>query len=78
MHARGIPGLFAPRPFRLLDEERRSELLSNAISEELKRTTHCALRNDSGHTDSGHSTVSTTNGPLGSAKRSIQSNHQEL
>jgi dihydrodipicolinate synthase/N-acetylneuraminate lyase len=37
MHARGIPGLFAPRPFQLLNDAQRRSLLSQPLADALAR-----------------------------------------
>jgi len=47
--ARGIPGSFAPRPFRVLDEGRRRELLASPLVESLKLASHGLKRSDATH-----------------------------
>jgi 4-hydroxy-tetrahydrodipicolinate synthase len=46
MNFRGVPGLFAPRPFHLLDESRRQSLATDALSVALRQVSHVERRPD--------------------------------
>lgn len=47
--ARGIPGSFAPRPFRALEAARRRELLASPLVDSLKLAGHGLKRSDAAH-----------------------------
>jgi dihydrodipicolinate synthase/N-acetylneuraminate lyase len=47
--ARGIPGLFAPRPFRTLRDPQRREVLESPLVESLKLACHGLKRTDPAH-----------------------------
>jgi len=61
--ARGIPGSFAPRPFRALEEEQRRELLESPLVESLKLASLGLKRTDAPHD------VAEPNGELTKTKR---------
>ena len=67
MGARGISGSFAPKPFRTLDEARRSELLESPLVESLKLASLGLKRSDPAHA------VAEPNGEVTKTKRVLSS-----
>ncbi|HVT30606.1 MAG TPA: dihydrodipicolinate synthase family protein [Lacipirellulaceae bacterium] len=75
MRARGIPGLFAPLPFRTLDESNREKLLGNEISEALQAFKQA--RTDPPHEGKPPLGVPTNGASTRSSKHSSRVNRQE-
>lgn len=68
MHERGIPGLFAPKPFQLLNESKRSVLESHKLVEALRQTKPAVARNGVASVNGGYK------GAAGSDGRAARTN----
>ncbi|MEX2310342.1 MAG: dihydrodipicolinate synthase family protein [Pirellulales bacterium] len=57
MHVRNVPGLFAPKPFHLLDEAKRQALLNNSLSNALKQSSRRGRPVDGVHIGDGRASA---------------------
>jgi 4-hydroxy-tetrahydrodipicolinate synthase len=69
MHLRGIPGLFAPRPFHLLDETRRELLTKSTLIEALKQASRGVQRAGAPHARAGRAFANSDTGTSRSDKK---------